>query len=50
MEVERRLLIVEDDDSFARALARSFERRGYQVRLCQRVDGIENILETFSPQ
>ena len=27
----RRLLIVEDDAVFARTLARSFERRGYQV-------------------
>lgn len=26
-----RLLIVEDDDAFARTLTRSFERRGYQV-------------------
>jgi two-component system response regulator RegA len=30
MPAERRLLIVEDDDAFARALARSFERRGYE--------------------
>src|SRR5258708_39873090 len=50
MEIDRHLVIVEDDASFARALGRSFERRGYQVRLCQRVDGIENLLETFSPQ
>lgn len=28
----RHLLIVEDDDAFARTLARSFERRGYVVR------------------
>src|SRR5258708_22615118 len=50
MEIDRHLVIVEDDASFARALGRSFERRGYQVRLCQPVDGIENLLETFSPQ
>jgi two-component system, response regulator RegA len=50
MEIDRRLVIVEDDASFARALGRSFERRGYQVRLCQRADGLENLLETFSPQ
>ena len=50
MEIDRPLLIVEDDASFARALGRSFERRGYRVRLCQRVDGIEKLLETFSPQ
>src|SRR6202165_1351616 len=50
MEIDRHLVIVEDDASFARALGRSFERGGYQVRLCQRADGIENLLETFSPQ
>jgi two-component system, response regulator RegA len=50
MEIDRHLVIVEDDASFARALGRSFERRGYQVRVCQRVDGVENLLETFSPQ
>src|SRR6202011_2534655 len=50
METDRHLLIVEDDASFARALGRSFERRGYGVRLCQRADGIEKLLETFSPQ
>ena len=50
MEIDRRLVIVEDDASFAKALGRSFERRGYQVRLFQRADGIENLLETFSPQ
>ena len=27
-----RLVIVEDDEDFARTLARSFERRGYAVR------------------
>jgi two-component system, response regulator RegA len=31
MDPERRLLIVEDDDAFARTLQRSFERRGYLV-------------------
>jgi len=28
----KRLVIVEDDEDFARTLARSFERRGYEVR------------------
>ena len=28
----RRLLVVEDDEAFARTLCRSFERRGYEVR------------------
>lgn len=31
MDAERLLLIVEDDEAFARTLARSFERRGYRV-------------------
>lgn len=50
MEIDRHLVIVEDDASFARALGRSFERRGYQVRLCQRIDCIEKLLETFPLQ
>ena len=29
---EPNLIIVEDDETFARALQRSFERRGYRVR------------------
>ncbi len=49
METDRHLLIVEDDASFAKALGRSFERRGYQVRLCERIDGIEPLLKDFSP-
>ena len=49
METERSLLIVEDDASFARALVRSFERRGYQVRLCQRTEDVAQLLETFEP-
>lgn len=49
METESRLLIVEDDASFAKALGRSFERRGYKVRLCERIDGVENALHDFSP-
>jgi two-component system response regulator RegA len=50
METDRHLLIVEDDASFARALGRSFERRGYQVCLCQRVDDIADLLANFLPQ
>jgi len=35
MQAERELLVVEDDDAFARTLQRSFERRGYTVlRAC----------------
>src|ERR1700730_14727680 len=50
MEIDRHLVIVEDDASFARALGRSFERRGYQVRLCQRVDDIADLPATFLPR
>ena len=49
METERSLLIVEDDASFARALGRSFERRGYEVRLCQRTDDVAQLIGTFEP-
>ncbi len=49
MQTKPHLLIVEDDASFAKALGRSFERRGYQVHLCERIDGIERLLEDFSP-
>ena len=35
---EKLLLIVEDDAAFARALTRSFERRGYAVRVCHGLD------------
>lgn len=43
------LLIVEDDASFARALRRSFERRGYDVRLATGTDGVEEFLKEASP-
>ena len=43
------LLIVEDDASFARALRRSFERRGYDVTLCERAEAVASALETVSP-
>jgi two-component system response regulator RegA len=49
MDAERSLLIVEDDASFAKALRRSFERRGYQVHGCDGVDGVRTLLETIQP-
>jgi two-component system response regulator RegA len=49
MEPDRTLLIVEDDAAFAKALRRSFERRGYEVRLCERVDDIDPMLQAFEP-
>ncbi|WP_213773083.1 response regulator transcription factor [Bradyrhizobium sp. dw_78] len=49
MDTERALLIVEDDASFARALSRSFERRGYQLRLCREIEEVAQLIETFVP-
>lgn len=46
---ERSLLIVEDDPSFARALKRSFERRGYAVHLSDSLAGVEASLQEISP-
>jgi two-component system response regulator RegA len=36
------LLIIEDDDAFARTLGRSFERRGYRVLLAPGHDEARN--------
>jgi len=46
---ERRLLIVEDDASFARTLGRSFERRDYTVRLAASLAELEAVLREWSP-
>ena len=46
---ERRLLIVEDDQSFARALRRSFERRGYEVAVADGLEAVARLLEGFAP-
>lgn len=45
-----RLVIVEDDAALARALRRSFERRGYAVRHCTGVAGLREIVEGFAPE
>ncbi|UTD27513.1 response regulator transcription factor [Bradyrhizobium sp. WD16] len=50
MKVRRSILIVEDDASFARALRRSFERRNYEVHLCDGLDGVRTLLKTVSPE
>lgn len=49
MAAERLLLIVEDDEGFARTLKRSFERRGYTVVLAASVEEVEALLETQTP-
>jgi two-component system, response regulator RegA len=46
---ERCLLIVEDDDGFARTLKRSFERRGYEVLVTASLDELRKVLEEKSP-
>jgi len=49
MEAERELLVVEDDDAFARTLQRSFERRGYRVLRATDLDGVRALLEQGRP-
>ncbi|HET8695036.1 MAG TPA: response regulator transcription factor [Aquabacterium sp.] len=49
MEDQRQLLIVEDDDAFAHTLARSFERRGYEVLRASSLDGVTQVLQSHRP-
>jgi len=49
MTTPRRLLIVEDDATFARTLQRSFERRGYRVWTARSPDELEAVLPEASP-
>jgi two-component system response regulator RegA len=46
---ERLLLIVEDDEAFARTLARSFERRGYRVLQASSLASVESVLLDQTP-
>ncbi|MGN6828186.1 MULTISPECIES: response regulator transcription factor [Roseateles] len=46
---ERLLLIVEDDDAFARTLLRSFERRGYRVLRATQLGEVQALLGTHNP-
>lgn len=43
------LLIVEDDEAFARTLRRSFERRGYAVHAAASLDAARTLLQTIKP-
>lgn len=45
----KQLLIVEDDDSLAQILQRSFERRGYQVARAQSHAEVVGLLQSFKP-
>ncbi len=50
MDAEQRLLmIVEDDEAFARTLARSFERRGYRVLHADSKLQMDELLATHNP-
>ena len=49
MAGERRLLIVEDDVKFASTLARSFERRGYEVRVAASLEQVGEALDAAPP-
>ncbi len=44
MKAEPRLLIVEDDETFARTLRRSFERRGYSVETASDIAGMVRLI------
>lgn len=46
---ERLLLIIEDDEAFARTLSRSFERRGYRVLHAPGHDEAAEILKEHTP-
>ena len=48
-EDERLLLIVEDDEAFARTLTRSFERRGYRVVRAASLPEVDAVLATHTP-
>jgi two-component system, response regulator RegA len=45
----RRLMIVEDDPSLSGALGRSFERRGYNVQICDSAEAAQGALGEFLP-
>jgi len=46
---ERLLLIIEDDEAFARTLSRSFERRGYRVLVAPGQDEAAALLAGHNP-
>lgn len=50
MDTPRQLLLVEDDAAFARTLARSFGRRGYQVLQASSAEEVAELLRVHRPQ
>ncbi|MCI4589256.1 response regulator transcription factor [Sphingobium sp. BYY-5] len=49
MANERQLLIIEDDESFAKTLKRSFERRDYDVLLADSLESVNAMLAAHKP-
>ncbi|WP_298092852.1 response regulator transcription factor [uncultured Sphingomonas sp.] len=49
MADDRSLIIVEDDETFARTLQRSFERRGYHVTVAGSPDALAEVLTRQTP-
>ena len=49
MNAEPALLIIEDDASFAKALRKSFERRGYVVSVSDGIEDARAILQQAAP-
>lgn len=49
MESDRLLVVVEDDEGFARTLRRSFERRGYGVLMATGLDDLKELLKDQAP-
>ena len=49
MNERRQLLIVEDDEAFARTLKRSFERRSYDVRVAHSPEALDGLLADWRP-
>lgn len=45
---DRRLVIIEDDEAFARALSRSFTRRGYEVMHAPSPQALDALLATHT--
>ncbi|MFN4121134.1 response regulator transcription factor [Acidovorax sp.] len=48
-DTQRLLMIVEDDEAFARTLARSFERRGYKVLHAESMVQMSELLNEHTP-
>ena len=49
MSAERLLVVVDDDEAFARTLKRSFERRGYEVLVASTLEALQALLVERTP-